>query len=36
MGLLKELNRKGYPSGEYHVAMYVDGKLAGEFTFTLP
>ena len=36
MELLKELNRKGYPSGEYHVAMYVDGKLAGEFTFTLP
>ena len=34
-GLLEMLNGNGYPAGTYEMAMYIDGKLADSFSFTL-
>ncbi len=34
-GLLEMLDINGYPEGEYEMCMYIDGKLADTFTFTL-
>ena len=34
-GLLNMLNNDGYPEGTYSMAMYIDGKLADSFSFTL-
>ena len=34
-GLLDMLNENGYPEGEYEMCIYIDGKLADTFTFTL-
>ncbi len=34
-GLLEMLDESGYPEGIYEMAMYIDGKLADSFSFTL-
>ncbi len=34
-GLLELLNQNGYPAGIYEVSMYIEGKLADSFSFTL-
>ena len=34
-GLLDLLNQDGYPEGTYELTMYIDGKLADSFSFTL-
>ena len=34
-GLLEMLDESGYPEGIYEMTMYIDGKLADSFSFTL-